>query len=83
MKCVIKIIIDYILAIFYKCLICYDFRNPNSSDLNLVWNNTNVDNPKYLSIDGDNTCMVDGLINASSVHFWENIFKIIQLKQKL
>ncbi|KAL4141630.1 hypothetical protein QTP88_004237 [Uroleucon formosanum] len=57
--------------------------NPNSSDLNFVWYNTNVDNPKYLSIDGDNTCMVDGLINASSVHFWENIFKIIQLKQKL
>jgi len=61
----------------------FDFRNPNSSDSNVVWNNTNVDNPKYLSIDGDNTCMVDGLINASSVQFWENIFEIIRLKQKL
>ncbi|KAF0751373.1 esterase E4-like isoform X1 [Aphis craccivora] len=57
--------------------------NPNSSNLNVVWNNSNVDDPKYLSIDGDETCMVDGVINTPSVQFWENIFEITRLKQKL
>jgi bile salt-stimulated lipase len=65
-------------------LICFNFRNPNSEpNSNVVWNNLSVGDPKYLSIDGDNTQMVDGVINTSSVQFWENIFEIIRLKQKL
>jgi len=57
--------------------------NPNSSDLNVVWCKTSLENPKYLSIDGDNTCMIDGLLNSTRVKFWENIIKTVQLKQKL
>ncbi|XP_025406381.1 esterase E4-like isoform X2 [Sipha flava] len=57
--------------------------NPNSSDLSFIWNNTSTDDPKYLILDGDNTRMVDGLIVSSRTHFWENITKLAQLKQKL
>lgn len=59
------------------------FRNPNSPDLSITWNSTSVNNPNYLSLDGDNTCMVDGLISSSRKIFWDNILEIIQLKQKL
>lgn len=58
-------------------------RNPNSSDLSFVWNNTSIKDPKYLILDGDNTQMVDGLIVSSRMHFWEDITKLAQLKQKL
>lgn len=64
-------------------IIYLDFRNPNSSDLCFTWDSTSLDNPKYLSIDGDNTCLIDGLLNDTSVKFWENISNMVQLKQKL
>jgi len=57
--------------------------NPNASDLSVTWNCTSVNDPTYLSLDGDSTHMVDGLINGSSKTFWENILKTVLLKQKL
>lgn len=48
-----------------------------------MWNSTSADDPKYLVLDGDNTHMVDEFINSSSKTFWENISKIVHLKQKL
>lgn len=59
------------------------FRNPNSSDLSFEWNQTSLEKPKYLSLDGDDTCMVDGILNSSRMHFWENISKMVQSEQKL
>lgn len=50
----------------------FNFRNPNSPDLNFEWNSTSVDKPKYLSLDGDNTKMVDELLYSSRVNFWKN-----------
>lgn len=51
-------------------------RDPNSpSGLSFTWNNTSEDAPKYLSIDADNTSMVDGLLYSSRVNLWENISK--------
>jgi len=49
--------------------------NPNSQDLDFNWENTSVNDPKYLSIDGDNTKMVDGLLYKSRIQFWEDIEK--------
>lgn len=49
------------------------FRNPNSPDLNFEWENTSEDNPKYLSINGDSTKMVNGLLYGSRVKLWEDI----------
>ncbi|VVC39815.1 Carboxylesterase type B, conserved site,Carboxylesterase, type B,Carboxylesterase type B [Cinara cedri] len=57
--------------------------NPNSPDLNVTWNSTSINDPKYLSLDGDNTCMVDELLNSSRMNFWKQILEIVQLKQKL
>lgn len=51
------------------------FRNPNSQDLDFKWENTSVNDPKYLTIDGDNTKMVDGLLYKSRIQFWEDIEK--------
>jgi len=48
-------------------------RNPNSPELSFKWENTNVENPKYLSIDGDNTKMVHELLYSSRVKLWEDI----------
>lgn len=59
------------------------FRNPNSSDLGFEWIQTSLDKPKYLSIDGDDICMVDGILNSSRVQFWENISKIVQSEQNM
>lgn len=67
-------------AIFYYH---FYFRNPNSSDSLIVWNNTSTDNPKYLLLNGDKTCMVDGLLNGTRAEFWANLSEIINLKQKL
>lgn len=58
-------------------------RSPNSSDLNVVWDKTIIENPKYLSLDGDNTRMVDGPINGSRGEFWNRISETVRLKQKL
>jgi len=63
--------------------IFFYFRNPNSSDLNVNWDRTIVGNPKYLSLDGDDTCMVDGPLNSSSIEFWDKISETVRLKQKL
>lgn len=49
------------------------FSNPNSTDLSFEWKNTSANNPKYLSIDGDNTNMVDELIYSSRIKFWNDI----------
>jgi len=59
-----------------------NFRNPNSHDLRFEWSNTRAEEPKYLSLDGDNTLMVDGLLYSSRMHFWENISDTIGSKQK-
>lgn len=40
-------------------------------------------NPKHLSLDGDNTCMVDGPLNSSRGEFWDKISETVRLKQKL
>jgi len=57
--------------ILFDCFL--NFRNPNSHDLKFEWRSTRTEEPKYLSLDGDNTRMVDGLLNGSRVRFWENI----------
>ncbi|VVC34998.1 Hypothetical protein CINCED_3A008558 [Cinara cedri] len=50
--------------------------DPNSpSGLEFTWTNTTEDVPKYLSIDEDNTRMVDGLLYGSRVNFWEELSK--------
>lgn len=59
-----------------------NFRNPNSHDLKFEWKNTRAEEPKYLSLDGDNTLMVDGLLNSSRMRFWENISDTIGSEQK-
>lgn len=51
----------------------FNFSNPNSSDFSFTWNNTSENDPKYLSIDGDDTCMVDGFLYGSRVNLWENL----------
>ncbi|KAL5241944.1 hypothetical protein ACI65C_009354 [Semiaphis heraclei] len=56
--------------------------NPNSHDLKFEWKNTRAEEPKYLSLDGDNTLMVDGLLNSSRMRFWENISDTIGSEQK-
>ncbi|KAL4143921.1 hypothetical protein QTP88_006173 [Uroleucon formosanum] len=56
--------------------------NPNSHDLKFEWRNTSAEEPKYLSLDGDNTHMVVGLLNSSRMRFWENILETIRLQQK-
>ncbi|XP_015378184.1 PREDICTED: carboxylesterase 4A-like [Diuraphis noxia] len=56
--------------------------NPNSHDLRFVWNFTRVEEPKYLSLDGDNTHMIVGLLNSSRTHFWDNILDTIESQQK-
>ncbi|XP_026805381.1 esterase FE4-like isoform X2 [Rhopalosiphum maidis] len=57
--------------------------NPNSQDLSFEWSNTSAEEPKYLSLDGDNTCMVNELLNSSRVHFWEKISETVKSQQKL
>lgn len=71
------------MKILNKIVLCFDFRNPNSSDLSIQWNTTSADKPSYLSLDGDNTCIVNERLNSSRIEFWDNIYKIVQLKQKL
>lgn len=81
----IKILIYIFSPFFIKFRInCYlNFRNPNSQDLSFEWSNTSAEEPKYLSLDGDNTCMVNELLNSSRVHFWEKISETVKLQQKL
>lgn len=58
--------------------ICLDFihRDPNSpSGLSITWNSTSEEAPKYLSIDGDDTKMIDGLLYGSRINLWENLSK--------
>lgn len=71
------------MKILDKIITMFGFRNPNSSDLSIQWNKTSADKPSYLSLDGDNTCIVNERLNSSRIEFWENIHKILQLKQKL
>ncbi|XP_022165542.1 esterase E4-like [Myzus persicae] len=56
--------------------------NPNSQDLRFKWSNTRAEEPKYLSLDGDNTQMIDGLLYSSRVRFWEKISETVGLQQK-
>lgn len=60
----------------YQTLLIF-FRDPNSPDLSFEWKNTSKDDPKYLSIDGDNTKMVVGLLYGSRVKLWENISNVV------
>lgn len=71
------------MKILNKIILYFDFRNPNSPDLSIQWNKTSVDKPSYLSLDGDNTCLVNERLNSTRIEFWDNIFKIVKLKQKL
>ncbi|XP_050441252.1 juvenile hormone esterase-like [Adelges cooleyi] len=57
--------------------------NPNSSDLKVKWDRTSLENPKYLSIDGDDTHMVDGQVNGAKVQFWDDLAELVKLNQKL
>jgi len=56
-----------------------NFRNPNSHDLKFEWKNTSPEEPKYLSLDGDDTRMVVGVLNSSRMRFWENISETVRL----
>ncbi|CAI6351252.1 unnamed protein product [Macrosiphum euphorbiae] len=47
--------------------------DPNSSDLSFKWVNASASDPKYLSIDGDRTCMADGMINSNRLRLWQEI----------
>ncbi|CAI6351175.1 unnamed protein product [Macrosiphum euphorbiae] len=47
--------------------------DPNSSDLSFKWVNTSASDPKYLSIDGDRTRVVEGMINSNRLRFWQEI----------
>jgi len=54
--------------------------------LSFEWKYTSEDHPKYLSINGDSTKMVDGLLYGSRVKLWEDISNISlnpQLKSKI
>ncbi|XP_050438029.1 juvenile hormone esterase-like [Adelges cooleyi] len=57
--------------------------NPNSSDLNVKWDFTSLEKPKYLSIDGDDTHMVEGQVNEARVKFWKHLDELVKLNQKL
>ncbi|XP_050438553.1 juvenile hormone esterase-like [Adelges cooleyi] len=57
--------------------------NPNSSDLKVKWDPTSLDNPKYLSIDGDDTHTVEGQVNGTRVKFWKDLAELVKLNQKL
>ncbi|XP_050525279.1 esterase FE4-like [Daktulosphaira vitifoliae] len=57
--------------------------NPNSADLDIKWINTSLKNPKYLSLNGYNTSMIDGLLNETRVTFWNNLYELSKLNQKL
>ncbi|XP_050427431.1 juvenile hormone esterase-like isoform X2 [Adelges cooleyi] len=57
--------------------------NPNSSDLKFKWDCSSLGNPKYLSIDGDDTHMVEGELNGARVKFWKDIAELVKLNQKL
>ncbi|XP_050427116.1 juvenile hormone esterase-like [Adelges cooleyi] len=57
--------------------------NPNSSDLKFKWDCTSLENPKHLSIDGDDTHMVEGEVNGARVKFWKDIAELVKLNQKL
>ncbi|XP_025406472.1 bile salt-activated lipase-like isoform X4 [Sipha flava] len=52
--------------------------NPNSPDSSVTWNSTSADDPKYLSLDGDNTCMVNELLYSSRVKFWDEISEMVR-----
>lgn len=77
--CVFKMMIILLIYIFSSVKInCpLNFRNPNSQDLNFEWSNTSAEEPKYLLLDGDNTHMVNGLLNSSRISFWEKISETV------
>lgn len=65
------------VSIKILCSTFYDTRNPNSPDLNFEWKKTTLDDPKYLSLDGDNTGMVHELLYGPRVKLWEDISKTV------
>lgn len=75
------IISDHEAIVIRLCSVRFDLRDPNSPDLNFVWHATKSGDPKYLSIDGDNTRMVDGLLFDSRMKFWDDISDMLRPEQ--
>nr|AAS15642.1 carboxylesterase [Aphis gossypii]AAS15644.1 carboxylesterase [Aphis gossypii] len=51
--------------------------NPNSPDLSFKWINATACDLKYLSIDGDRTCMIQGMMNNKRFRFWKELSESI------
>ncbi|KAF0772550.1 esterase FE4 isoform X1 [Aphis craccivora] len=47
--------------------------DPNSPDLSFKWINASSSDLKYLSIDGDRTRMIQGMINNNRFRFWKEL----------
>lgn len=71
-------IFNCLFAHAQRVLVLCMYRNPNSTDLGFEWQNTSADDPKYLSIDGDGTHMVNDLLYSSRVKFWETISETVR-----
>lgn len=55
----------------------FDFSDPNSPDLSFKWINASANDLKYLSIDGDRTSMIQGMINNNRLRFWKELSESI------
>lgn len=64
--------IDILLSVLF------DFSDPNSQDLSFKWTNTSASDLKYLSIDGDRTRMIQGMINPNRLRFWKELSELTE-----